>query len=1190
MSYFFWTFLLPTALIYLIIQQHSSSRKSRRQLSELQEQLKRLQQLLEQSNRHSPHHQRTDDKTIAADAPSGAADATDSVHSDPAVHDAMTVTAAAAVTAAREPVQPSQQAHNADTGSTPAAVATEHAATQAEAVVDTADMRVDVYTDTDTDTDTDIIADAGADAGDAAAVTASASAPLTEKAATATATATERSETLLPLTDSTNNSADETATTTFTPATWELPETSLTTTEDGAYISETADAAETAETENNETARTEITGAASADSTDIDAIGSGAAVTELPRDNTTATQADATGTDRDRGTAADTATAGAEANAATAATVATGGTPETGTTLASDTSVVQSIVQWFSGGNLIARAGVLFLLLGVVFLLRLANEYFAIPLTVKLLLIASGGCITTFIGLKISRRRPGYGLTLQGAGFATVYFTLFAAYRLYSLLPAGITFALLAVFAAANAFSAVRQNALPLALLAFGGAFLAPVLTATSAGNVVHLFTYYLVLNIAVAWMAHHRTWKILNLLSASVTLGLGFLWGVQNAAGDTLASVRWQLVTLVALHMLLYLFISLRYSQQLVGSQLSDTSAADAAPSESRTPAVDMGLLFGVAIMGFGLLAGLLHDIPYALAAVSGILAAVYGVMWWYIRRHRLQLAALQNGLLALSTGFATLTIPLALNAQWTSIGWSVQAAALIWTAKQQRKAVSMLVGLVLLTVSAAMALQTQANRFTYELISHETLPLISSSLAAMFCAFTLRYLHTQRTGSHASAPCFWENTAFSWTLLTAASLLWLLTTGSIAEQYWHIDLAAPYCFALSATVLHALWYVLDRKYCWVEAHNLSRLTMPLLYLLNLIGWHTSLQYRADTLLAQESLIWLWALNLLAGTVILGIFWLRHRTRTIQHTRLDQLCWLAAILWLAAETIDHVIADGYGIAALFTATALCLLPLYRHRHAASRIQHATGSATSATANITDRRWLNAISLPQAALDAGCILAILSGAWFVWVNAVHSGTFASLGLPYIPLLNPLDITLIAILALWYALYHFDAAAARAHHSHAAAYRLPFHSAPLVPLFLLALFWMANSVLIRLLHATAYTPLWTGSPWYSSTVQTGFTIFWSLLALVLTITGNRLGSRRWWWLGKALLVVVVLKLLLIDLSSSTTILRVVSFMGAGILMMVIGYFAPLPPRAGTETGGNNANNDNIDNIDNIDNNT
>ena len=52
----------------------------------------------------------------------------------------------------------------------------------------------------------------------------------------------------------------------------------------------------------------------------------------------------------------------------------------------------------------------------------------------------------------------------------------------------------------------------------------------------------------------------------------------------------------------------------------------------------------------------------------------------------------------------------------------------------------------------------------------------------------------------------------------------------------------------------------------------------------------------------------------------------------------------------------------------------------------------------------------------------------------------------------------------------------------------------------------------------------------------------------------------------WLAGAALMTVVVAKLFLVDLGNTATLARVVSFLGVGLLLLVVGYFAPVPPRA------------------------
>ena len=114
------------------------------------------------------------------------------------------------------------------------------------------------------------------------------------------------------------------------------------------------------------------------------------------------------------------------------------------------------------------------------------------------------------------------------------------------------------------------------------------------------------------------------------------------------------------------------------------------------------------------------------------------------------------------------------------------------------------------------------------------------------------------------------------------------------------------------------------------------------------------------------------------------------------------------------------------------------------------------------------------------------------------------------------------------------------------------------------------------MLVRTLHAFIGTPLWigslygragygnTGNAWHSEQVQTGLTILWTLLALAATIIASRYLQRALWFMGIGLLGVVVLKLVLVDLSQTEALWRVISFLGAGSLILVIGYLAPLPP--------------------------
>ena len=82
---------------------------------------------------------------------------------------------------------------------------------------------------------------------------------------------------------------------------------------------------------------------------------------------------------------------------------------------------------------------------------------------------------------------------------------------------------------------------------------------------------------------------------------------------------------------------------------------------------------------------------------------------------------------------------------------------------------------------------------------------------------------------------------------------------------------------------------------------------------------------------------------------------------------------------------------------------------------------------------------------------------------------------------------------------------------------------------------------------------------------SDLVQAGLSIYWGVLGFSGMVWGARSCSRITWSTGAALMAIVVAKLFLIDLGNSGTVERIVSFIGTGALLLIVGYFAPVPPR-------------------------
>ena len=162
-------------------------------------------------------------------------------------------------------------------------------------------------------------------------------------------------------------------------------------------------------------------------------------------------------------------------------------------------------------------------------------------------------------------------------------------------------------------------------------------------------------------------------------------------------------------------------------------------------------------------------------------------------------------------------------------------------------------------------------------------------------------------------------------------------------------------------------------------------------------------------------------------------------------------------------------------------------------------------------------------------------------------------------LPYVPVVNPLDIAIGAafvVIATW---LH---AAAR----HGLQPWLDRSMASVYALYAVVAFAWVNGTLLRTVHH------WTGVPFLlqpmlaSQLVQASFSILWMVLALAAMVVATRRAIRVAWICGAALMGIVVAKLFVVDLSGIGTLERIVSFVGVGVLMLLIGYLSPVPPRA------------------------
>lgn len=877
---------------------------------------------------------------------------------------------------------------------------------------------------------------------------------------------------------------------------------------------------------------------------------------------------------------------------------------------------------WLFGGNTLVRVGVLVLFVGVSLLAKFAADYGMFPVELRLTGVAIGAIAMLGVGWRLRSKRTGYALIIQGGGIGILYLNIFAAFRLYHLMPQLMVFGLLVTVCVLAAILAVRQNAPSLAVMGSLGGFLAPVLISTGGGSHVALFSYYALLNAGIFGIAWFRAWRPLNLLGFTATLAIASLWGALSYTPDKL----WSTEPFLILFLLFYSGIALCYA---IRRQLRLKNYLDSV------------LVFGTPLAFCALQTGLMHDIRFAMAWSAVGLGAYYLLIAAWLKRYRREtLQMLFESSLGLGILFTTLVIPFAtLDERITAAAWALEGAALLWAGLRLQRRLLLYSGLLLQGIAGGVLL---LNRL---LGGGDPAPFATGYLSALLLAAAGIFSAWQLQRHKAQSEPLGDLAGLS--LLTGLwGLFWWLGGNSVQIlDHIMLDSVRLTGFVLLALASALIAHLLQTLLRWREAEWVALALSPVLLLLALLTvgldspmpingqwlWLLAfvcawvLLYRERQLASASILDWCHPLLTLALSAVgfmlireqfnpFDTHWSRRETwaalcatgipLTLILCRLPK--WpirayprayllraglpLLALFNLAAlsSVLDQtywLLADGllWPLAGLLTYGLLYRLDTLLGSKALGLLHAVGGYALGLLGMCWLARLFDWWDLSTTwywsawAYLGGLLLVLFSRCPFAWPMQRYLTTYRLwLGGPlalllglwsflmlardgdpaplaYLPLLNPLDI---AQLLVGYALFDW----LRAPPIRAWLEKQPW---PAYALGACVFLWL-NAVLLRTLHFwgdIAYRP---DALFASTTVQMALSLFWAALALTLMLWAVRRGIRLLWLVGAVLLGITVLKLFVVDLASIGSIERIVSFIGVGLLLLLIGYFAPLPP--------------------------
>jgi uncharacterized membrane protein len=325
--------------------------------------------------------------------------------------------------------------------------------------------------------------------------------------------------------------------------------------------------------------------------------------------------------------------------------------------------------QWFN------RIGILAVLIGVAWFLKLAfDNHWIGPLGRVLIGLLAGAALIAWSERFHRRGYAVFSFSLKAIGSGTLYLSLWAAFQLYGLIPAGVAFAAMIAVTAFNGYMAWIQDSELLALYAIAGGLSTPLLVSTGGNHEVTLFTYLLILDLAVLVLVALRPWSRLLFVSFVGTALFIFAWWSSFYTQDQAPRTAFFLCCF---------FIPFSLAPRLV------KIALDPGGSFQGWDAL-AAFVLPVANAALGFLAFYFLLDPSAADWAGPWLAVAFAA--YYLLLARLPEAGLLHtgvaGLaplhLATAIVFLTIAIPLKTHGWWMTIGWLVEGAVLLWFSRR--------------------------------------------------------------------------------------------------------------------------------------------------------------------------------------------------------------------------------------------------------------------------------------------------------------------------------------------------------------------------------------------------------------------------------------------------------------------------------------------------------------------------
>ena len=314
------------------------------------------------------------------------------------------------------------------------------------------------------------------------------------------------------------------------------------------------------------------------------------------------------------------------------------------------------------GGNWLNKIGAVALVLGMAFFLKYAIDNRWINETGRVIIGLIIGLACVYGGEYFQKKQMSkYAQGISGAGIAILYFTIYASFAFYNLVPQLPAFAFMILITATAIALSVRHNAISIAILGILGGFLTPALLSSTTGgdSELQFFTYVTILNLGVLGITFYKNWRTLNILSLAGTVLLFAGWAEGSYEPKKLG------ITMTFLTIFFAIFAAQSFVQNVITRRNMNAS--------------DIIMVVAAPMLYFATSYSLLSDAYHIyLGAFAVLVGVVYIVLSQRVQTSRFEDTRLRLLFLAIAAGFLIVAVPIQLKQRWITIGWGAEALVL--------------------------------------------------------------------------------------------------------------------------------------------------------------------------------------------------------------------------------------------------------------------------------------------------------------------------------------------------------------------------------------------------------------------------------------------------------------------------------------------------------------------------------